>query len=377
MKILKAYKTELEPNNKQKSLFGRCAGASRFVYNWGLAEWKRQYEAGDKPSRYGLCKQFNAQKDVICPWIRELPYSISESAFSNLGTAFDNFFRRIKKGDEKAGYPKFKKRGRKSSFQIRNTKVEGGRVRITGAGWVRLKEQDYIPMDAARYGVYATISECAGRWFISVLVETEIIETTLPKTEPIGVDVGIKNLAVLSDGTFYENPKALYEGDRKLKRLQRELARRSKGGSNWRKTKEKLGKCYQKITNVRSNSLHNISRDVVDKNPGAIVIENLNVKGMVQNHHLAKAISDASFSELHRQLEYKAGWQGIDVLVADRWYASSKTCSRCGEKYDGLTLSDRTFECGNCGLVIDRDLNAAMNLAALAKAETQPDCLGS
>jgi len=376
-KINKAFKTELEPNNKQRSFFDRCSGASRYVYNWGLAEWKRQYEAGEKPSAYSLRKQFNTQKDEVCPWIRELPYAVTESAFANLGTAFDNFFQRVKNGEAKAGYPKFKKRGEKSTFQVRNTKIESNRVRMTSAGWIRLKEQGYIPVDASRYGIYATISGSAGRWFISVLVETEIEELISPKTEPIGIDVGIKSLAVASNGTFYANPKALSVSERKLKHLQRELARRKKGGSNWRKTKVKLSRCYQRISNVRANNLHNISRDVVDKNPAAIVIENLNVKGMVQNHHLAQAISDASFAELRRQLEYKARWQGIDVFVADRWFASSKTCSRCGAKDDDLTLADRIFKCKNCGFIIDRDLNAAMNLAALAKGETHPDCLGS
>src|SRR3990167_5230910 len=154
MKILRAYKTELDPNNTQKALFARCCGTSRYVYNWGLAEWQRQYQAGEKPSQYGLSKQFNSQKDEICPWIRELPYAVTESAFANLGAAFDNFFRRVKKG-EKPGYPNFKKRGNSGSFKIRNLGIKNDSVRITGVGWTRLKERNYLPDSADKYGTYA------------------------------------------------------------------------------------------------------------------------------------------------------------------------------------------------------------------------------
>lgn len=190
-KVYVAYKTELDPNNRQKTYFGRCAGASRFVYNWGLAEWVRQYEAGEKPSAYGLRKQFNAAKDEFCPWVREVPYAVTESAFANLGIAFDNFFRRVKSGADKPGYPKFKKRGGGSSFQVKSTKVFVDRVRITGVGNVRLKERGYIPVGASKYGVYATISERAGRWFISVLVEVEDTEVPAATGTPIGIDLGL------------------------------------------------------------------------------------------------------------------------------------------------------------------------------------------
>lgn len=379
MKILRAYKTELDPNNKQRTFFSQCVGASRFVYNWGLAEWKRQYEAGEKPSQYGLCKLFNAQKDNICLWIRDLPYAISESAFANLNAAFQNFFRRIKTG-EKLGYPKFKKRGVDNSFQIKNTKIESGCVRITGIGWIKLKERDYIPINASRYGTYATVSERADRWFISVFVEEEIEPSNETMGKPIGVDLGIKNLAVCSNGKTFENPKSLSKQERKLKHLQRELSRRKKGSSRREQTKKKIAKCYLSVSNVRKHTLHEVSHYVaVERKPETIVLEDLNVSGMMKNHHLAKSISDASFSELRRQIEYKAEWNGIEVQIADRFYPSSKTCSNCGCKKEKLDLSERVFRCENCGFELDRDLNAARNLALLAnmKAETQPDCAGS
>lgn len=370
---MKAYKTELDPNNKQRSFFSRCAGTSRYVYNWGLAEWKRQYDAGEKPSQYGLCKQFNSIKDEMCPWIRELPYAVVESSFVNLGYAFKNFFRRIKAGDVKSGYPRFKKRGIKTSFQLRGTKIENDRVRLTGIGWVRLKESNYIP-SAAEYGIYATISERAGRWFISVLVKNGADEKYIKNGNGyLGIDLGVKALATFSDGTVFENPKTIYKYEKQLARLNRELHRRKPGSANRKKTKERLSRLYYKTTNIRKHALHQVSYYATAKSkPGVIVLENLNVKGMTANHHLSRAVLDASFGELRRQIEYKAARRGIEVVLADRWFASSKTCSRCGCINQNLKLSDRTYVCNDCGLTIDRDLNAAINLAALAEGRNAP-----
>ena len=183
----------------------------------------------------------------------------------------------------------------------------------------------------------------------------------------IGVDFGIKVLSTCSNGRVFENPKPLADAQRKLRRLSKELARRKKGGTNWHKTKTALAKMHKRVADVRSHTLHQVSDYLTQEvRPVCIVIEDLNVRGMVRNHSLARAISDVGFGELRRQIEYKAGWLGIEVLIADRWYPSSKTCSRCGVVKSGLTLSDRTYSCG-CGLVIDRDLNAALNLAALGQ----------
>jgi len=383
MEIIKAYKTELDPNNKQASFFGRCCGTSRYVYNWGLAEWAAQYEAGNKPSQYKLRKQFNAQKDESCPWIRQIPYCVIETAFADLGNAFKHFFRRVKNGEEKPGYPRFKKRGRKSSFRMRGYKTENSQIWLgRSIGWVRLKERGYIP-EGVRYGenggcVYCTISECAGRWFISVQVKEQIEDPENDSTLVVGADFGIKSLVVCSDKTVYENPKPLRNAQRKLSRLNKEIARRKKGGSNWKKTKRKLARQHARVANIRRHTLHQISHDlVVNKRPGTIVIENLNVSGMVKNHCLAQAISDVGFYELRRQIEYKAKWHGVHVVIVDRWYPSSKTCSNCGCIKDDLMLADRVFRCDDCGFEIDRDLNAAINLATLGKAQTAPDCLGS
>jgi putative transposase len=370
MKIKRAYKVELNPNNKQRTMFRKCAGTARFVYNWGLVEWKRQYEAGEKPSHYGLRKQLSSIKDAEFPWIREMPYAVMDSALCNLGLAFKNFFRRVKNGDEKPGYPRFKKKGRDDSFQLRSTRIERDRARLTHIGWVRLKERGYIPMtdSGVKFGTYATISRCADRWFISIQIEEEIPEPKNGNTFALGVDFGLKALAVCSDGVTFENPYALQQEEYKLKRLSKELSRRKRGGQNWKKTKAKIQRCHARIANIRKHALHQVSHHVTAKTkPKTIVLEDLNVSGMLQNRHLSKAISDVGFYELRRQTEYKAQWHGIEVIIADRFYPSSKTCSECGAVKPLLKLSERTFVCEACGAIVDRDLNAAMNLAALAE----------
>ena len=366
MLIQKAYKTELDPNNEQCTFFKQCAGTARLIYNWGLADRQERYKAEIKTSQYEQRKRFNALKRERFPWIVELPYAIVEKALVDLDAAFQHFFRRVKAG-EKPGYPKFKSRKRSPlHFSLRNTKIETDRVRLTGIGWIRLKEDGYIPT-IGDYGTYATISERAGHWFISVLVEEEIEAQPNVDGDVLGIDLGIKSLAVCSDGTVFENPKALSQAERKLKRLQRELSRRTKGGQNWNGTKHKIQRCHYQIACIRKHALHQVSHYITAKaKPRIVVIEDLNVSGMTKNHHLAKAVNDSGMGELRRQIEYKARWYGVEIAIADRWFPSSKMCSECGATNQVLTLSDRTFVCPACGCIIDRDLNAALNLAALA-----------
>ena len=379
MKVLRAYKTELDPTNKQCTWFMRCAGAARFVYNWALADRKERWEQGRQNTNlYEQKRRFNALKREQWPWLYDVPYTLQETAFANLDTAFQNFFRRVKQG-EKPGYPKFKSRKRGiGSFILRGSiHVEEGRIKLPRIGWVRLKEREYLPSEQQVKLLFVTISERAGRWYASVQVEEDRPESETGKGI-IGVDLGISHLAVCSDGTVFDNPKALEQAERKLACLQRELSRRTQGGQNWHKTKAKIAQCHARIANVRQHALHQVSHYVTAKaKPEIVVIEDLNVSGMLKNHHLARAISDVSFGELRRQIEYKAKWHGVKVVIADRFWPSSKACSRCGCVKSNLTLADRTYTCDDCGLVIDRDLNAALNLAALGKAKTSPDCLGS
>ncbi len=380
MKILRAYKTELNPNNVQHTLFVQYCGAARFVFNWGLADRKERYEYGEQSNLYEQKRRFNVFKKVDYPWLKDIPYTIAESAFANLDVAYQNFFRRVKRGKEKAGFPHFKSRKHGlGNFTVRGfLVVEPDRVRMPNIGWIRLKERGYLPSSGVKV-LSMTISEQAHRWFVSVQVEQEISDPKPATNNPIGVDVGLKSLAVLSNGKVFENPKTTAKYANKLARLSRELCRRKKGGKNRDKSKQKIARLHFKIANVRKHALHQVSDYVTAKTkPSVIVLEDLNVKGMMANHHLAKSLADASFAELSRQIQYKAQWQGIDVVLAGRFYPSSKTCSACGEKKPYLKLSERTFVCPSCGNIIDRDLNAALNLAALAKSrQTDDACLGS
>ena len=412
MKINRAYKTELNPNNEQRGAFMQHAGKARFVYNWALADRIERYEAGNPTNLYEQKRRFNALKDEEFPWIRQTAYIITDQAFRNLDAAYQNYFRQKKDGTvakriadlkhnghwatraarlQKRGYhgyqldpgfPRFKSRKQGIvPFTMRGSiHIEQGRIKLPRIGWVRLKEKSYLPTGGV--GILSVnISEKAGRWFASAQVEMDVPDPEPGAGEPLGVDFGSKTLAYCSDGTTFENPRSRSQGDRKLKRLQRELSRRKRGGKNWQKTKRKIARHYAKMTNIRKHALHNISYHVTAKTkPSTVVVEDLNVAGMLKNHCLAKALADASFGELRRQIEYKGQWYGVDVVVADRFYPSSKTCSGCGSKKPLLKLSDRTFVCEECGMVIDRDLNAALNLASLVNGvnrQTDGDCLWS
>lgn len=367
MKTLRAYKTELKLNNKQRSYFVRCAGTARFVYNWALKDRIKRFENGESTNIFEQKRRFNSLKREEFGWIYEIPYTLQDEAFVNLDNAYKNFFRRVKTGDEKPGFPKFKsRRNGLGSFSLRgHIHIERGQIKLPRIGWVRLKERGYLPADAKILKV--TISERARRWFISAQVELNIRDP-LPKTgKPLGVDVGVKNLAALSNGKQFPNSAVLRKHERKLACLQRELSRRKKGSRNREKTRRKIAGLYLKISNVRKHNLHQVSAYAMNCRPSEIVIEDLNVKGMMKNRHLAKSIGDASMSELHRQIKYKSTWNGIDVMSADRWFPSSKLCSRCGEIRE-IDLSQRVYKCESCGFEINRDLNAARNLAALVES---------
>jgi IS605 OrfB family transposase len=364
MKILRAYKTRLSPNKTQVGLFRQYAGTARLIYNWALADRIARYEAGEPTNYFDQKKRFNAIKREQYPWIAEIPYIIQESAFRNLDAAYKNFFRRVKQG-EKPGFPKFKSKHKGlGGFTFRaHVTVEKKRIKLPVIGWIKLAEFGYLPTDRAVHS--ATVSHWGEYWLISVLVEEEKPEPEPAKGEPLGIDVGIKSLAVCSDGTTFDNPKTLYKFEKRLARLQRELSRRKLGGHNREKTRRKIARLYYKISCIRSTTLHTISRYVTAKTkPRVVVMENLNVKGMMQNKHLSKALSDVALGEL--KLQYKAGWNGIEFIQAGRWFPSSKICSKCGSKKDVLQLSERIYRCAACGAVIDRDYNAAQNLASLA-----------
>lgn len=360
MIIHKAYKTELRPNNKQKTFFNGCFGLARFVYNWGLETKIRQYEETGKSDGWmTLGKLLTEKKKTDWQWMYQYSSWIHIYALKNLDEAYKNFFRRVKNGGA-PGFPKFKsKKHGHGSFTVHGSRVDvsSDSIKLPKIGWVRLKEKGYIP--AVEKILYTTVSENHGRYFVSVTVEESIMEQKASENV-IGIDLGIKTLAVTSDGVYYNNKKALRTAMQKLKRIQREVSRRTKGGANRKKSIYKLAKQHRKVKNIRLDTLHNITSELT-RTKSVLAIENLNVSGMVKNHKLAQAISDVGMSEFRRQLEYKAGWYGSEVEVIDRFYPSSKTCSACGQIHQGQKLSDRLFVC-DCGLAIDRDLNAAINI---------------
>ncbi len=374
--MLAVHKIALSPNKQQIQHFAQAAGVARFSYNWALAEWKRQYEVGDKPSEAGLRKQLNAIKSVDFPWMLDVSKAVPQQAIKNLGQAFTNYFRGLKRGDGPAGYPKFKKKGRsKDSFRIDNgpprkgdnaVRVDGKRIKLPRIGWVRMTEEVRFPGQIKS----ATISRTADRWFVALAIDADKLPNERKNHGSIGVDLGIKHLAVLSDGRKIDGPKALSKELRKLRRLSRWHSRKKRGSANRRKSAMKLAGLHARITNIRSDSLHKLTTDIVLNNT-FIGIEDLNVRGMMQNRKLARHISDAGFNEFRRQLGYKASWYGANVVAIDRWFPSSKLCHQCGEVKTDMKLSDRIFRC-KCGYVADRDVNAARNIVRQALAEFTP-----
>ncbi len=368
--MIRAYKTELDLNNKQRTQFVKCCGVARFVYNWALADRKSRYAQGLYTSTYEQVKRFNILKDEQFPWVRAVSYTIEERAFMNCDAAYQNFFKEVKSKSVEARFPKLKsKKYGLGNFTLRGAiHIQGNAVQLPRLGITCLKEDNYLPTTGVKI-LSATISERARHWFISLQVEEPDKPVPQPGSGVIGVDVGIKTMATCSDGTTFENPKSLSRYEKRLTHIQRELSRRQKSSKNRAKTKQKVAKLHYRIANIRRYSLHQVSSYLTVKaKPETIVLEDLNVVGMLQNRHLSKAIADASFAELRRQLEYKCAWYGVNLVVADRFYPSSKTCSSCGAKKPLLKLSERTFVCEKCGAVIDRDFNASLNLAKLGSS---------
>lgn len=357
--MLRAHKIRLNPSAEQEKYLRQSCGVARFVFNYGLAEWKHQYEAGEEPSAYKLKKQLNAVKRQEFPWMYDVTKCAVDTGFRNLDIAFKNFFRRCKNGDAKKGYPRFKsKRRSRKSFRM-----DGGRVKID-RHWVKLEKLDE-PINMAEELRFdgeiksVTISEDAGHWYAAVNVEVEPPEHEHLK-ESVGIDLGIKTLAVLSDGREFENQKLLRSELGKLKRLNRELSRRQKESGRWNRTKSKLSRFHRRIADRRIDYQHKMTTEIASTYQ-IIGIEDLNVAGMLRNHRLALSIADAGFGEIRRQLSYKGKWYGSELVEIDRFFPSSKLCRFCGCINSDLTLADRTWTC-DCGAVLDRDQNAALNI---------------
>ena len=354
--MILAHKIRLDPTVKQALYFQRACGTARFTWNWALAEWNKLYAAGGKPKAGDLKKTFNAIKYEQWPWLSDIHRDAHAQPFTNLQKAFTNFFKKTAK------HPVFKKKGQaRDSFYVANDKftVEDYTVRLPVVGSVRLTE----PLRFAGKIMSAVVGREADHWFISVSVDvpTQTPPPQPPGGGPVGVDVGLTTFAALSTGERIEAPKPLRMAIRRLRRASRWHSRKAKGSRNRRKACMCLAKVHRRIKNIRNDFTHKLSTRLA-KTHSRIGVEDLNVKGMLKNHKLARAISDAGWSEFRRQLAYKTQLYGSELVVFDRFYPSSKACSRCGCIAEKMPLSVREWTCPECGAAHDRDLNAAKNL---------------
>ena len=362
MIVTRGFKTELELNNRQRSYCHQHAGTARYAYNWGLARKQEAYRAGKKtPNAKELHKELNQLKQTELSWMYSVSKCAPQEALRNLDEAFANFFRRVKekktgKRRGQVGYPRFKS---KKSFRLTGTiRVFEKAIQLPRLGVLRLKERGYLPEESEDVHILsATVSEKAGRWFVSVQVEMKIEEPKKGERPVAGVDLGVNRMAQVSDGTAFENPRALKKALKKIKRLQRIVSRRQQGSANHQKAVQQLAKAHYRVANIRKDALHQATTWLA-KAKSAIVLEDLNVIGMLKNHNLAQAIADVGMGEFKRQMAYKGKWYGCEVLFADRFYPSTKRCSRSGHVKKHMDPGERTYHCDECGMRMDRDLNA-------------------
>ncbi len=367
--MIKTFKVELAPNNKQRSRLQQSTGTARWAYNWALAKEKAHYaETGKFLFDGELRKQLTQLKKMPeLAWLYRYSNNITKQAIKDCSIALKNFF----KGH--AEFPTFKsKRKSKPSFYHDpvKLKVSETHVQLEKIGRVKLKEHGRIPIGVVYQNPRITCDN--GRWYISVAADAQCANTAEP-SEPIGIDLGIKELAVVSDGQVFKNinkTRKMKKIEKRKKRLQRRASRHyaKEVEIRWKKSRgllrleKQIRSANKKIRDQHINHIHQMTAKLVKTKPEFIVIEDLNVSGMLKNHRLAKAIQDNRLAEVRRQLEYKCNWYGVKLIAADRFYPSSKRCSDCGHKKQDLKLSDRVYRCTECGNVMDRDLNAAVNL---------------
>ena len=355
--MLKAYKYRIYPDAEQMQFFAKCFGCVRFVYNRMLSDRIEHYNLTGKS-----LNNTPAQYKSEFTWLKEVDSLALANAQMNLNTAYRNFFR-----DKSNGFPKFKsKKNNNFSYTTNNQKgtvyVENGYIKLP-----KLKSPVKIRQHRSFEGVIksCTISKApSGKYHISILVETEIQK--LPASDMrVGIDVGIKDFAVLSNGEAYKNPKHLRKSEKRLAKLQRDLSRKQIGSSNRNKARIKVAKLHEKIANQRMDFLHKKSTEIIRKNQ-AIVIEDLKVKNLMKNHNLAKSIAEVSWSRFREMLDYKSRWYGRELIIAPPDYPSSQLCSDCGNRSSQTKdLACRVYVCPECGLEIDRDYNSSLNLLKL------------
>ena len=376
-RLLKSFKTEINPTEEQKARIRRTIGTCRYVYNFYLGHNKALHDNGEK---FMTGKSFSLWlNNEYIPdnpdktWIREVYSKAVKKSIEDGCTAFTRFFK------HQSDFPKFKKKGKSDvkMYFVRNNpkdcQCERHRLKIPTLGWVRIKEKGYIPTTKDGYMIRSgTVSVKAGRFYVSVLVEIPDANIDNNSNEGIGIDLGLKDLAIVSNGKTYRNinkSAGLKKLEKQLIREQRSLSRKyenlKKGEStqraNIQKQRLKVQKLHHKMDNIRTDYINKTIAEIVKTKPSYITIEDLNVKGMMKNRCLSKAVASQKFYEFRTRLKAKCDENGIELRVADRFYPSSKTCHHCGSVRKNLKLSDRIYRC-ECGYVADRDLNAALNL---------------
>ena len=381
--MLEAVKVALDPTPMQERLLLSHAGASRFAFNAGLAHVKEAIEAGAKPewSFYSLVRWWNSSKDTLAvgadgtPWWAENSKEAANTGLRSLAAALSNWSksRRGERRGRKVGFPKFKAKSKAAPRFAYTTGAFGliqgdpKALKLPKVGRVHCMENVTARVGDAKV-LRMTVSQRAGRWYASLTVEREEPAVRrAPKGGAVGVDLGVKTLATLSDGTVIENPRCLAASERRLKKAQKALSRKVKGSRRRAKARAKVARLHAHVANQRQDAIHKATTWLAGTYSD-ISVEDLNAAGMVKNHRLAKAVSDAAFGEFRRQLEYKTARTGARLHVVDRWYPSSKICSKCGRVKAKLSLAERVYRCDGCGLVMDRDLNAAVNIKVAGSA---------
>ena len=382
--VLEAVRVALDPSPAQERLLLSHAGGARFAFNAGLAHVKEALDAGDKPewSLYSLRKWWNSNKDTLAVdadgviWWAENSKEAYSSGLEALAKGLSNWVKSrkgVRKG-RRMGFPRFKAKDRATPRFAYTTGrfglIDGDpkALKLPRIGRVHCMENVAERVDGARV-LRMTVSRRAGRWYAALTVEREepAAAKETPRGGAVGIDLGIKTLATLSDGTVIKNPRYLRKAERKLKRAQKVLSRKTTGSKRRAKARAKVARLHARVANQRGDAIHKATTWLT-QTYSEICIEDLNAAGMVKNRRLAKAIMDAAFGEFRRQLEYKTARSGAALHVVDRWFASSKTCSNCGRVKAKLSLSERVFHCDGCGLVMDRDLNAAVNILVAGSA---------